>query len=242
MIVHTIFIGSSYESGKRIALHRPELSSKESSELYEVIQSNCSAVPISTHYIVTKSPEWASVVEKDPFFKDVEVTPYVEEYMKKITSVKTLIGLDVAKYILSKIKKCTHLQLQKLTYLSFAEYLETSNDLLFDDKIYAFELGPVVDSVYSVFKRKRDIDIDEISATRDSDDSDASRILYSFQGSDKLAAIERTLDKYSSFSAPDLVNITHKKDSPWSKVYDGESFKEIPKDIIKKYHKYEKIV
>lgn len=244
MVVHTIFVGSSYETGKRIALHRPSLSTEASSNLYDTIQTRCSDVPISTHFISTKNTDWKSVTDKDSFFSDIEVTEYVEDFMCKITSVQTLTGLDVAKYILSKLKSSTHLKLQKLTYLAFAEYLVKENEILFDDKIFAFQYGPVVESVYEQFKRRRSIDINELddfSTSRDLYESDASRILYSYQGSKKISVIDLTIDKYSVLSASELVDLTHKKGTPWEKIYKGERYKEIPLEYIKKYHVFEQI-
>lgn len=48
--------------------------------------------------------------ENDPFFEDVECTKSTTAFSEKIKKGRVLSGLDVANYILSKIR-CTHLEL-----------------------------------------------------------------------------------------------------------------------------------
>ena len=55
----------------------------------------------------------------------------------------------------------------------------------------------------------------------------------------KAKVVDYILEKYKDCTARDLVNITHKKDSPWDKVYDASNFNEIPDELIVRYHKNE---
>lgn len=69
-----------------------------------------------------------------------------------------------------------------------------------------------------------------------------SRILSSEDGLKKLISIDKTLEKYSKYSASTLVDLTHKKSTPWSKSGSGSfSYKEICDEMIIKYHKFEEI-
>ena len=77
---------------------------------------------ISTHFIQTDSVSWESVCVKDHYFKGIEVIDNIDKFIKLIQKDRILNGFDVAKYILCKIK-CTHLKLEKLVYLCFADYL-----------------------------------------------------------------------------------------------------------------------
>ena len=67
-----------------------------------------------------------------------------------------------------------------------------------------------------------------------------SRILFAEDGTGKIVSIERTLKKYGDLTAIELVELTHKDDSPWKKTYkDEEAYLEMELDIIKDYHKFE---
>lgn len=115
MIKHYIIMSSSYTDGSRVALDITEdcfLNSKAIAEMIEEIRKNCGKdVPLSTHFIETESASWDSVVAYDPFFEDVECTKSTTAFSEKIKKGRVLSGLDVANYILSKIR-CTHLSLE----------------------------------------------------------------------------------------------------------------------------------
>ena len=89
----------------------------------------------STHYVCTLSDTWESVVLYDPFFEDVYVVESEEELLYLLKKDLQITGLDVAKYILTK-RKCTHLALEKLTYLCYADYLCKYKKRLCEDTIY----------------------------------------------------------------------------------------------------------
>ena len=248
MVMHFIFLSSSYSKGTRIALDYI-VSSEETKTILEdtlkTITEECgSDVSISTHIVHTETTEWKSVCKADSYFEDIEVIKDKEEFIRLINIDRDLIGMDIAKYILSKIT-CTHLKLEKLVYMCYAEYLCNTDDKLFIDPIYAFKYGPVVDSVYyqcrkygykPIEKEKRDIKSSQIAEM-----PSRSRILFAKDGRKKLSSIDKTLEKYGGLSAEKLVDLTHRKNSPWSKT-EKKSWiarKIIEDDIIKEFHKYE---
>lgn len=70
-----------------------------------------------------------------------------------------------------------------------------------------------------------------------------SRILFAKNGRKKIFSIDRTLEKYGQLSAKELVDITHRENTPWKmtevKLWPQKSI--ISDEKIKKFHKYEMI-
>lgn len=205
MVKHYIILSSSYSKGIRIALHSvfmEALDSKRVVELLDKIRCECGdMVSISTHYMVTDSVDWQSVVDKDGFFEDVYVTKASDEFIELIKADMKLQGLDIAKYILSRCV-CTHLKLEKLVYLCYADYLCRTKKQLFEDTVYAFRYGPVVGSVYERFKGTRDTVL-ELEGSDEGVIKDVfahmparSRILFASDGIEKLKSVEDTLKRY----------------------------------------------
>lgn len=248
MVTHFIFLSSSYSKGTRIALDYI-VTDEETKSLLEktlkLITEKCgSDVSISTHIVHAETEEWSSVCKADLYFDGVKLIKDKEKFIELINMDRDLLGIDIAKYILSKIT-CTHLKLEKLVYMCYADYLCGTDDKLFLDPIYAFKYGPVVDSVYaeckkygyqSIEKEKKDIQGKSISEM-----PSKSRILFAKNGSQKLSSIDKTLEKYGKLSAKELVDITHKDNSPWSRT-ERKRWKArviITDEKIKEYHKYE---
>ena len=250
MVTHFIFMSSSYSLGTRIALDYVvkdvDMQEKLKSYLNKITGECGRDVSLSTHMIQAEDERWESVYKEDPFFKDVKVIKNVDEFIKLIKKDRQLLGIDVAKYILSKIT-CTQLKLQKLVYLCFADYLCETGDRLFLDKIYAFKYGPVVDTVYKRYKQYGYTPIDEeredISNKGLKEMPAKSRILFAEAGTNKLFSIEETLRKYGDKTARELVEITHREDTPWTNTERGifTKYPEIKLETIKKFHKNEDI-
>lgn len=249
MVTHFIFMSSSYSLGKRIALdfivNDKYMQDKLNKYLDKIISECGKDVSISTHMIQAEETNWESVCKADHFFKDVEVIDNIDKFIKLIKIDRKLKGVDIAKYILSKIK-CTQLKLQKLVYICFAEYLCDTGKELFTDTIYAFKYGPVVDTVYKRYKEYGYKPIEEEKEDIDTTVSEMpakSRIMFAEYGTEKIISIDNTLKKYGQLTARQLVELTHKEYTPWTMTRKGNwiFYSEIKPDIIKKYHKFEKI-
>ena len=251
MIKHYIIMSSSYTDGSRVALDITQdcfLNSKAIAEMIEEIRKNCGKdVPLSTHFIETESASWDSVVAYDPFFEDVECTKSTTAFSEKIKKGRVLSGLDVANYILSKIR-CTHLSLEKLVYYAYADYLCEHSERLFEDHIYAFRHGPVINSVYETFKRSGSQYVKPFEFGDDSDIRTGvkelparSRILFAKEGTEKLSSIDRTIAKYGKYSAGALVDLTHRAGTPWSYVDSSVAYQEISDNLIMAYHHVESV-
>ena len=249
MAKHYIIMSSSYTDGTRVALDITDigmLNSESISEIIEDIKQSCDRdVPLSTHLVETASDSWKSVAEYDPFFEGVECSKSVEEFSEKVKQGRVLTGLDVATYILSKIK-CTHLSLEKLVYFAYADYLCEHSERLFEDRIYAFTHGPVVDSVYEIYKRSGSQYVKPLEFGDDSNVKTGvrelparSRILFAKDGAEKLHSIDQTIQRYGKFTAGALVDRTHRAGSPWSHVSSTKAYQLIPDELIMSYHHVE---
>jgi uncharacterized phage-associated protein len=249
MVRHYIIMSSSYIDGTRIALDindESQLNSEAIGEIISKIKLKCGDdVPLSTHFIETESDSWLSIQEYDPFFETVECVQDVEDFSYRVSKSRILSGLDVAKYILSKMK-CTHLSLEKLVYFAYADYLCDYSERLFEDKIYAFTHGPVVESVYRAYKKSgytyvKSLEEDAKSrvVTTVTEMPAKSRILFARKGAEKLYSIELTLAKYGKYSAGTLVELTHRDGSPWSQVDSSKRYQVITDDLIATSHHIE---
>jgi len=252
MIRHFIIMSSSYSKGVRIGLvfsGVEELNPDTISQVLQNIKRSCDQdVPLSTHFIETESSSWDSIKQYDPFFEDVVFTHSVPEFIKEIRQDRILSGLDVATYILSKVK-CTHLSLEKLVYYAYADYLCTYDQRLFEDSIYAFTHGPVVESVYETYKKSGLRYLEPLDKQPDSplrfienEMPGKSRILFAKDGAKKLASIDKTIESYANCSAGELVKMTHRPSSPWSHVDNKKPYQVISDDLIKGYHHIETIL
>ena len=240
--LHHVYLSSSFKTGERIAY-----------DVCDDITSDCSYAPlvmskiktecgddinIAGHCFFSSESGTEAVKKYDGYFEDVRFVDDLDEFISLIKECRVLIGLDVAKYIISQIQ-CTQLKLQKLVYLCYADYLCQYHEKLFDDEIYAFDLGPVVQSVYQKYHGKKDLD-DEIPQDAKIHEAIRSRILFASRGILKLHSIVETLKKYGSMSASELVKLTHRPNTPWSVVYEPESsYLHITDPDILNYHRNE---
>lgn len=251
MFSHYIIIGSAYSIGRRIGLDYVVSSDKDFDKVkndIEYIKTNCkNELYLSSNFIKTEGKDWDSVIKHDAYFKNIKIIDSLDEFISLLDEDRLLLGKDIARYILTRIP-CTHLKLEKLVYLCYADYVCKYNRSLFSDRIYAYKLGPVITSVYDKYKKSKSVLFSEEDDSIIEDERSLylpirSRIMASKYGSDKIYSIDDTLKKYGDMSAYELVNITHKKNSPWSVVgyVEGEQPKTINKDIVYKYHKYEEI-
>ncbi len=243
MVKHFIILSSSYSSSARIAMHYIVDENMDASMLVnevKKIKEVCGeTVSISTHMVETDSPDWSSVIKKDAFFKNVYEAESLLEFINLISTDRKLLGIDIAKYILA-IRTCTHLELEKLVYMCYADYLCKTGKRLFEDKIYAFKYGPVVETVYKKYKGKKIIDKEaEVEEMLDSNFEKLparSRILFAEDGLNKIIQIEETLKHYSACTASKLVEITHVKNGPWDYVDKSAQFAEITDEAIIQRH------
>ena len=134
---------------------------------------------------------------------------------------------QVARYIINKRsvdrRPICNLTLQNLLYLVWIEYHKRENTRLFDDRIYAWQFGPVVPEVYYDYCAYGGMDIDRRY--------DSSQIGITESDAEVLDA---SLAEYLNYSVSRLVSKTHERGKPWHQVYveQGGIKQEIPFSLI----------
>lgn len=117
----------------------------------------------------------------------------------------------------------TNLKLQKLLYFTQGWSLVLFNKPAFDEPIEAWEFGPVVPTVYSVFKKYNKNVIDKIYKTYNEN-------VFTDDELDLLLTISAEYNQYSAYK---LVNMTHQNDTAWSIHYQKEKHQPIALSSIK---------
>ena len=109
----------------------------------------------------------------------------------------------------------------------------------FNEKIEAWDFGPVVPEAYHEYKQYGSGDIPTIKSYILFDNENiwnSKRVLCNddvITNEDKNL-IDKVVDKFSDYSATDLVSLTHRQ-SPWIDVYVPHQNNEITLDAIRKY-------
>lgn len=114
---------------------------------------------------------------------------------------------DVAAAIITRLGPTDNMKLQKLLFFAQGWSLAWRGEPLFDESIEAWELGPVVDAAYQVYKDYR---WHEIDAPRSGDPGALSE-----EDRQTLAAV---LDLYGAMSGRDLSELTH-GNAAWAEAY-----------------------
>ena len=240
MVKHIIILGSSYATGKRIALdYCEDDANKAFKKLDELREATNNEIPMAIHILTVASKRWKDVESYDKFFENIKVVKSEKEFIALLLNDRKLTSLDVAEYILSEFN-CSHTKLEKLTYFCYADYLCKYNEKLFDDIIYAFKYGPVIKSVYKKYKRKYTEELNDIIPSLSKYNlPSTSRILISENGYRKLQSIDATIKKYRHYSAERLVKLTHKNNTPWTISNSSRPYEKITDKDIKMYHCFE---
>ncbi|MEK7498189.1 MAG: type II toxin-antitoxin system antitoxin SocA domain-containing protein [Patescibacteria group bacterium] len=119
----------------------------------------------------------------------------------------------------------TNLKLQKLLYFAQGKYIAEKGKKLFGEPIEAWKLGPVVRSIYNTFKHCGPYPITAF-------DEGVEKARLPDEIKDFLSQI---WENYNKYSAGHLVDLTHRRGTPWQIVYSESEDKEIPADLMKHY-------
>lgn len=153
--------------------------------------------------------------------------------------------LEVCRHIINysneKDYGISNLKLQKILYFVQAYFWMTSNgeESCFNEKIEAWDFGPVVPEAYREFKQYGSGDIPTIKSIFICDDEDIWNFTKKPYLDDKISRrdkekINSVIDLFSEYSATDLVTLTHQQ-SPWRDTYEKHKNREIKKEKILGY-------
>lgn len=129
-------------------------------------------------------------------------------------------------------KSMTNMQLQKLVYIAHGVHLARENETLLDEEVNAWKHGPVIPDVYYAFKQYLNTNIDLDKEVKNQGELNAK----------ELESIQFTYDNFGEYNGWTLREVTHRKGSPWYKIwYDGngnETFNAvIPNKDIQEHYK-----
>lgn len=126
----------------------------------------------------------------------------------------------------------TQLKLQKMVYFANGVHLAKHGDPLILESVQAWKYGPVIPELYQVLKVygnspiTNTLFLDFIGIDKE----------YAKLGNEAKETIEYTWKATKSVSAENLVNWTHRQDSPWKTAWsDGDRNTIIDSDSIKTY-------
>lgn len=126
----------------------------------------------------------------------------------------------------------THLKLQKLLYFAQGVTLSVlDGKKLFDEKILAWEHGPVISEIYEIYKingrNSLSIEINYFN----------NQTISKIEADDKISEILNLVyDNFAIYTAWQLRELTHKIGSPWDETVKKDGLNsEIPISLIKKY-------
>lgn len=248
MYQHFILVASSYFKGSRLGFHAVAKEGQLDNAVIEKLLKRLSEInrdDVGIHSFITDSDSWESVIELDSFFEDIIICSDFDEFEERLKSDLKLSAVDVAKFFLAVIP-ISHLKLQKLVYLAYKAYLIKYRQPLFDEKIIAYQYGPVVEEVYQKFKKhgSETIEIDDPTnyILKDIHLSQALGRMLLVKDTDKIIpTLLDTINRYGDLSAGQLVDLTHSPKGPWDTVYERNKNYEITDSVIISHADYEKL-
>jgi uncharacterized phage-associated protein len=152
--------------------------------------------------------------------------------------------LDVSRYVINysneKDYGISNLKLQKVLYFIQAYFLTNLPDgkPCFKEKIEAWDFGPVVPEAYREYKQYGSANIPAMFSFIDFGDDIWDTQRKPFDNSiildEHKQMINDVVDRFSDFSATDLVTLTHKQ-APWRDAYVRHENNEITIEAIRAY-------
>jgi len=120
-------------------------------------------------------------------------------------------------------RQLTPMQLQKLVYFAYGWYLAITGERLIDERVEAWQWGPVIPSLYSAFREYGSDPIDDVPGELYFDGAKIKvrkfPLVSDDPGRDTIArnVIRRVWEIYGKYSASQLSGMTHEPNSPWSR-------------------------
>lgn len=158
-----------------------------------------------------------------------------------------------ANYFLKKSQEeklsITLMKLLKLVYIAHGwamALLENNQGILGEEKVEAWQHGPVIPSLYHEFKHHQDSSInDEWSQTtvEETENSFLAKSIFfnksKIENKEQLEEIFNAVwEAYKEYSAWGLSQKTHEKGTPWEEFYNPkEKHSIIPNEKIREYYK-----
>lgn len=143
---------------------------------------------------------------------------------RSVTSAQEITNYFVELASKSSENDLTNLKLQKLLYFAQGNYLAKNKKKLFKEPIEAWDLGPVVRSIYDTYKYCGPFPITAFDRN----------IKKATLSPDVKNFLDKIWDEYGKYSAEYLVNLTHQGNTPWKKIYKKGENRIIPPELMQK--------
>lgn len=127
------------------------------------------------------------------------------------------------------------LKLLKLVYIGYGWVLAILDRTLFDDKIEAWENGPVIPSLYNEFKHFGEDSIKFYAIDLNLETLETTIPRISKKDEKVINVLDFVWDIYNQFTGRQLSDMTHKSDTPWSEAYNENKQCQIPDNLIQKH-------
>lgn len=140
--------------------------------------------------------------------------------------------LDVANTFLEKGKseniEITPMKLQKLIYILYKEYLQLTQERLFEEKFETWKYGPVLRSVYETFKKYRSNHISSFYFIKERQYQTIDLPI----GSQIRQVFDEVWETYKHFEGIYLSELTHGRDNAWSRAVENKRAHLLDEDIF----------
>ena len=158
--------------------------------------------------MTTKSPDWRSIPEKDPYFESLEVMSQ-DQFCDKLASSVSIDAEDAAKAIISMTDCCLH-KLQLLLYFSQRHHLAKTGTPLFPEAIEAWQFGPVIPEV---FRKYGEYGADIIPAPAVPAETVFDCFCQAIDGEAKYQSIRETVALLKDCTPNELVSLIQQQDT-----------------------------
>lgn len=148
----------------------------------------------------------------------------------------TLVAREFLKLAEAEGRSLTQLQLMKMTYIAHGYSLSTFDRPLVSEEAQAWAYGPVFRSLYQATKRFGSTPVQEVTPSLEEKDSGLEDLTCD---PDEMKLIEIIYNNYKKFHGYQLVDMTHRPDTPWNQtarvsILDPNA--PISNDLIKAYY------
>ncbi len=147
-------------------------------------------------------------------------------------------SLEVANYFIRQSLKTgielTPMKLIKLSYIAHGFHLGIYSKELLDEAVYAWQYGPVIETLYYKFREYKDCQIDELHR-------DKATGVYPMPRIDVVPLLEKIWNTYGQYDGITLSAMTHQEGTPWDITWNKVGGKNkrsavIPNDLIEEYY------
>lgn len=134
-------------------------------------------------------------------------------------------------------RRLTPMQLQKLVYIAHGWTLAVTGQPLVDERVEAWQWGPVYPSLYDALKLYGSGAVkDEIHRNNWAGNERIRGPVVSEDFTrDERAILDKVWEQYGDLEAFQLSALTHDDNTPWSDVFDGTRHKVIPNSAIREH-------